>query len=297
MPTAIAFGVLGYWLGGNNGALYAACIPVAVFYFRLWINAPEKEKGRIGALLTLTVLLIPFWMVFNLNNTVLSDWAKDNTDREVPASTTSTLKEVNLLEEAAVDYFYNADPAKQLEEVGYKKAGPIPVTLEEFGKIYANSNGQTLSLGEALPVANPELFQSINPGFIILLSPLFVLAWKVLRKRKQEPTTLRKMTMGMVFAAGCWLVMLLAVYNTNDGTAKGPAHWLIHAYFWITMGELCLSPIGLSLVSKMTPKHLGALMMGGFFLSSAIGNKLSGTIGGPVWKLLRAAISSSGWPH
>jgi POT family proton-dependent oligopeptide transporter len=310
LPATIAFGVIGYLLGGIDGAFYAGCTPVVIFYIRLWTKAVPEEKGQIGALLTLTALLVPFWMVFNLNNTVFSSWAKDNTNREVPDSTISVLKEVNLLEDAPVDYFFNADPdrprpdktwlkvtagteeeveaikktyAKLLDETSYLEAGPIPVTQEEFDKVYEKSNGQTLKPGEALPAANPELFQSINPGFVMLLTPLFALIWGMLRMRKKEPSTMNKMSLGMIFASVCWIVMLLAVYNTNNGTDKASAIWLIGATLWITMGELCLSPIGLSLVNKMAPARLGAMMMGGWFLSSAIGNKISGTVGGPLW--------------
>lgn len=311
LPSAIAIGVGGYWIWGINGAFFAACIPIVIYYIRLWATAAQEEKGPLGALLAISALLIPFWMVFNLNGTTLTFWAESNTQREVPEWSTSTLEKVDLLQKAPAEYFINAskdtprpDPswfnvisgndkeiaaaketyAKQLEKVGYKNAGPIPVTQEEFDKVYSKSGGQTLKPGEALPVANAELFQSVNPFFIIILTPLLVAAWRMLRKRKKEPSTLGKMSIGMLFAAACWLVMLLAVYKTNDGTDKASSSWLIHAYFWITMGELCLSPIGLSLVTKLAPARLGAVMMGGFFLCIAIGNKLSGMIGGPVWK-------------
>lgn len=321
LPASLVTGTIGYLLGGENGvtwAFFAASIPVLVFYYRIWTTAEKKEKGPIGALLTISLVLIPFWMVFNLNSTVLSFWAERNTNREIASSITPALKEVNLLQDAPTDYFNNASPAtprpakswlkvievsgiekkdqeakisaakenyaKILEKKGYSTAGPIPVTDEEYTAIYKHSDGQTLKPGESLPVANAELFQSVNPFWVMVLTPLLIAIWKRLRNRKKEPSTPRKMSLGMIAASGCWLIMLAAVFYTNDGTEKASALWLIGAYGVITIGELCLSPVGLSLVTKLAPARLGAVMMGGFFLSIALGNKLSGMVGGPVWK-------------
>lgn len=72
--------------------------------------------------------------------------------------------------------------------------------------------------------------------------------------------------------------MVGAVYAGDNGLVKVSAMWLVAAYGVITVGELCLSPMGLSLVSKLSPPRITALMMGGFFLSTAIGNKLSGVL-------------------
>jgi POT family proton-dependent oligopeptide transporter len=81
------------------------------------------------------------------------------------------------------------------------------------------------------------------------------------------------------------LVMVIAVHMTYGGTVRGSAGWLIITYGVVTLGELCLSPMGLSLVSKLAPARLTALMMGGWFLATSIGNKLSGVIGG-LWELI-----------
>jgi len=325
LPSSIVMAVIVYLASGHwdkdnkvTYAFFGACIPVFIYYYRLWFTAGKKEKGPIGALLTISLVLVPFWMVFNLNSTVLSFWAKKNTDREVHSSIEPMLKAVNLLEDAPTDYFDNANPetprpnrnwlkviefssagkeerakhekvikrtyAKTLELKGYREAGPVPVTAEEFEAVYKRAGGKTLKSGEALPVANAELFQSINPAWVIMLTPLLVVIWKSLRRRKKEPTTPSKIGLGMLFASGCWLVMLAAVVYSNDGSIKVSPFWLVGSYGVITIGELCLSPVGLSLVTKLAPARLGAVMMGGFFVSIAVGNKLSGVVGGPVWK-------------
>src|SRR3989338_4261364 len=98
---------------------------------------------------------------------------------------TATDKENRAKEEATIKIAY----AKRLERDGYAKAGPVPVTDVEFVLVYGNGGDARLKPGEALPVANAELFQSINPFWVIVLTPLLVAIWRTLRRKRQEPTT------------------------------------------------------------------------------------------------------------
>ena len=100
----------------------------------------------------------------------------------------------------------------------------------------------------------------------------------MLRRRGKEPSTPSKIVLGLFISALSCLVMVGAVWAGGNGLEKVSSWWLIAAYGVITVGELCLSPMGLSLVSKLSPPRLTALMMGGFFLSTSIGNKLSGVL-------------------
>ena len=95
---------------------------------------------------------------------------------------------------------------------------------------------------------------------------------------RKEPTTPGKIAIGLVITALSALVMVMAVKSTNLDDEKASSMWLIATYGVITIGELCLSPMGLSLVSKLSPPRLTALMMGGFFLSTSVGNKLAGIL-------------------
>ena len=125
---------------------------------------------------------------------------------------------------------------------------------------------------------NTELFQSINPFWVVLLTPVVVGFFMMLRRKGKEPTTPSKIVLGLFISALSCLVMVAAVYSGGNGAVKVSALWLVAAYGVITIGELCLSPMGLSLVSKLSPPRLTALRMGGFFLSTSIGNKLSGVL-------------------
>ena len=130
--------------------------------------------------------------------------------------------------------------------------------------------------GQNLKLISTEIFQSINPFWVVLLTPIIVGFWGLLRRRKKEPTTAAKIAIGLLITGLSALVMVAAVRSTDIEHHKVSSFWLIASYGVITIGELCLSPMGLSLVSKLSPTRITALMMGGFFLSTAVGNKLSG---------------------
>ena len=122
------------------------------------------------------------------------------------------------------------------------------------------------------------LSQSINPGWVILLTPLVISFFGFLRRKQKEPSTATKIAFGLLISALSVLVMVGAAYITNSGAEKASVWWLMGTYGVITIGELLLSPMGLSLVSKLSPVRITSLMMGGWFLATSIGNKLSGLL-------------------
>jgi POT family proton-dependent oligopeptide transporter len=120
----------------------------------------------------------------------------------------------------------------------------------------------------------------LNPVFVVVLTPVVVWFFAMLAARGREVSTARKIFYGMVITTVSILVMAFGAYMGEDGAVKTSMMWLVVYYVIITFGELCLSPMGLSLVTKLSPKRLVGLMMGGWFLATAIGNKLSGFISG-----------------
>ena len=123
-----------------------------------------------------------------------------------------------------------------------------------------------------------NLSQSINPGWVIILTPLVVAFFTFLRSRKKEPSTPTKIAFGLLISALSVLVMVAAVNMGANGAEKVSVWWLVANYGVITIGELFLSPMGLSVVSKLSPTNITSLMMGGWFLATSIGNKLSGVL-------------------
>lgn len=121
-------------------------------------------------------------------------------------------------------------------------------------------------------------FQSLNPFFIITLAPVIAAIWVKMGKR--EPSSPVKFAMGLLFLALGFLFMIGAVLEQGgDNAVKTSMFWLIGAYLFHTLGELCLSPIGLSMVTKLAPLRLASLMMGAWFGFVALANYAAGFIG------------------
>jgi POT family proton-dependent oligopeptide transporter len=122
-------------------------------------------------------------------------------------------------------------------------------------------------------------FQSVQPIFVILLAPVF--AWLWLRLGDREPSSPAKLALGLFFGAMAFVVLVPAgaAAQSGEGVRVSP-WWLIVAYFITELGELCVSPVGLSLVTKLSPARIVGLMMGVWFLSNSFGNKLAGWAAG-----------------
>ncbi|RMC99140.1 MFS transporter [Aquitalea palustris] len=129
-------------------------------------------------------------------------------------------------------------------------------------------------LGFTVPAS---YFQSINPISVVIFAPLFAMLWTTLGKQGREPTSPVKMACGLLFLAIGYLVIAFGVDGLEPGV-KVSMLWLVSLYMLHTFGELCLSPIGLSLVVKLSPARFTSLMMGIWFLSNAAANKLAGTL-------------------
>jgi proton-dependent oligopeptide transporter, POT family len=132
--------------------------------------------------------------------------------------------------------------------------------------------------GEGVKLINTNLFQSVNPFWVVVLTPLILAFFAFLRRKQKEPSTPAKIAFGLTISALSCFIMVAGVYASQNGMVKTSALWFISSYGVITIGELFLSPMGLSLVSKLSPPRLTALMMGGWFLATSIGNKLSGVL-------------------
>jgi len=125
-------------------------------------------------------------------------------------------------------------------------------------------------------------FQSVSPLAIIVLAPLVTVAWSLLAARGREPSIPRKFGLGLVFNGLGFAVLMYALAHLLDGRGLIPFWPLTLCYVLQTVGELCLSPIGLSMVTKLAPPRLVGLAMGGWFLSLAVGGNLSGLLAGYI---------------
>jgi POT family proton-dependent oligopeptide transporter len=288
---SIVFGIIGWLIKGvasdsnldsyifgsdSTDAFIFACIPVVFFYGSLYVKAKQEDKRPIGALLTIFAVVILFWAVFKLNGSALTTWADRYTDRQITGTTETVFNTLKLSKE--VEYtkdsvnLYDANFKLQKENGIIQKEFNYPLYFRNVAKDKLPDEGDKVSLWAT------NLSQSINPGWVIILTPLVVAFFTFLRGRKKEPSTPSKIAFGLLISALSVLVMVAAVQIGANGTEKVSVWWLVANYGVITIGELFLSPMGLSVVSKLSPTNITSLMMGGWFLSTSIGNKLSGVL-------------------
>ena len=150
----------------------------------------------------------------------------------------------------------------------YEQAGS---TLNLFADRYTRLE----MFGYAFP---SSWFQSVQPVFVIILSPIF--GWLWMRLGRREPSVPMKFAMGLLFMALAFLVLVPAGAMASNAGIRVSPWFLVASYFISELGELCISPVGLSAVTKLAPLRIVGLMMGVWFLSNAFGNKLAGWAAG-----------------
>ena len=146
---------------------------------------------------------------------------------------------------------------------------------EQGATILASYADKRTQLNFAGMEINPAWFQSLNPLFIITLAPVF--AWLWIKLGKRQPTIPQKFSIGLLFAGLSFLVILLPVYFGGSDSLVNPL-WLVLSYFLVVLGELCLSPVGLSATTKLAPAAFSAQTMSLWFLASAAAQALNAQI-------------------
>jgi dipeptide/tripeptide permease len=180
----------------------------------------------------------------------------------------------------------NTSPSRKVilgRYLGGRNVPVILVTQANFDSVYqlADDSTPTLAAGTYVRLVNAEMITGLlNPVFVVVLTPVVVWFFAMLAARGREISTARKIFYGMVITMISILIVAFGAYVGQDGAIKTSMMWLVIYYLVITTGELCLSPMGLSLVTKLSPKRLVGLMMGGWFVATSVGNKLAGFISG-----------------
>lgn len=244
----------------------------------------KEEKPRVVALTLVFIVVIFFWMSFHQNGLTLTMYARDYTNQYVGPFTNlffniwSILSVIGAVAGSAMVFFTKKAKTRIIGALGFVVFG--------FLCYYFASNNKDLNL------ISPEVFQSFNPLFIVALTPLVMGIFAWLGKRGQEPSSPRKIGIGMVIAAfGFVLVLISSLGLISPKDLAGVAaneigrvspYWLMSSYLILTIAELFLSPIGLSFVAKVAPPRFQGLMQGGWLLATAIGNKFL-FVGSLLW--------------
>jgi len=244
----------------------------------------KEEKPRVVALTLVFVVVIFFWMSFHQNGLTLTMFARDYTTQFVGPFTNlffniwSILSVIAAIGGSAMIFFTKKITTRILGAIGFVSFGTLSYY---FASHYQDSN-----------LISPEVFQSFNPLFIVALTPLVMGIFAWLSKNGKEPSSPRKIGIGMVIAAfGFILILVASLGLVSPKEMSGVAvaevdrvspYWLMSSYLILTIAELFLSPIGLSFVAKVAPPRFQGMMQGGWLLATAIGNKFL-FVGSLLW--------------
>lgn len=280
------------WTSGFAFGLFAG--------FITWIimTAKKEEMARIIALVLVFIVVVFFWMSFHQNGLTLTLYARDYTAKQVNPFTNlfftlpSMLAVVGSIAGLVLIVRRNihvkarisggALLALSLFYASFLLTGYDPTTLL----------GRWLTPFETQNSISPEVFQSFNPLFIVALTFPVMGAFAWLSKKGLEPSTPKKIGIGMVIAAIGFIIVLISSMDLPSPSSLAGApvnevervspYWLISSYLILTIAELFLSPMGLSFVSKVAPSRFQGLMQGGWLLATAVGNKLL-VVGTILW--------------
>ena len=252
----------------------------------------EETKQRIVALCLVYAVVIFFWMAFHQNGLSLTYFADEFTAKKSEGIESMAFDVWNLVAIIFIVYALFAVFQSKTTKAKGIAAAVIVLACAFLGWRYTQVNG-------SIDVSAP-IFQQFNPFYVVALTPVSMAIFGSLAAKGKEPSAPRKIAYGMLVAAVAFCLMLfasqgLATPNEQAALAKAGTtgalvspQWLIYTYLILTFGELLLSPMGISFVSKVAPPKYKGLMMGGWFVATAIGNKLvavSGYLWGdlPLW--------------
>ena len=247
-------------------------------------NLPKGETSRrVVALILVFIVVIFFWMAFHQNGLTLTFFANEFTAKSSSGLQSMAFDVWNLVACIFIVYALFALFQSKTQKAKGIAGGVIAAAVIFLIARY-------FMLPESTKLDAP-IFQQFNPCFVVALTPVSIAIFSWLANRGKEPSAPRKIAYGMLVAAVAYVIMAvgsIGLLTPNEQQAAGDTaslvspNWLISTYLVLTFGELLLSPMGISFVTKVAPPKLKGLMMGGWFASTALGNFLV-SVGGYLW--------------
>ncbi len=246
---------------------------------------PAQTKERVVCLCLVFAVVIFFWMAFHQNGITMNQFAREYTATSDSGVSSLMFNVFNLvLAIIAVYGFLNIFQSKTAKG----KLIAAVMLLASGGWLVYKAMNVTGEVAVEAPI-----FQQFNPCFVVALTPIVMLVFSKLASVGKEPSSPMKIGLGMLVAALAFVILMVGSWNlppqaeqlaaVEAGTATLVSpNWLISTYFVLTIAELFLSPIGISFVSKVAPPQYKGMMMGGWFVATAIGNFLI-SIPGYLW--------------
>ena len=244
---------------------------------------PAETKSRMTALFLVFAVVIFFWMAFHQNGLTLTYFADEFTQKTSSGLQSMAFNVWNLV--LVIIGVYGTFSIFQSENNKGKfiSAGVVAAVIAILVYKYFNISGE-------IAVSAP-IFQQFNPFYVVALTPVSMAIFSALAAKKKEPSAPRKIAYGMLVAAAGFVVMIIASLGlltpdaqkaAGDAGTFCSANWLISTYLVLTFAELLLSPMGISFVSKVAPPKYKGMMMGCWFVATALGNMLV-SVGGFLW--------------
>jgi POT family proton-dependent oligopeptide transporter len=287
------------WTAGFAFGLFAA--------FVTWIvlTSTKEERGRITALVLVFFVAIFFWMSFHQNGLTQTLFARDYTAKQVGPFTSLFFTLPSMLAVIAAIAGIVMLVYKNLKAGAKITGGILFLVAIWFILFFTYGFDPTTILSRIFTkfgphnAIAPEVFQSFNPLFILALTFPVMAAFSWLNKKGIEPSTPRKIGIGLIIAAFGFLIVLIGSIGVPSPASLQGApvadadrvspYWLMSSYLILTVAELFLSPMGLSFVSKVAPSRFQGLMQGGWLLATAAGNKLL-FVGTLLWDKISLSI-------
>lgn len=237
-----------------------------------------EEKKKLGVIFWLFILAALFWSGFEQAGSSLNLFAADLTDRSFgPSAFLANWGSFFITLILAVPTFYFSYKVIKRDDiwnvakvvVGFAAVSIIVLLYWLFHKI---------GIGWEIPASTLQL---INPTFIVIFAPIFGFMWTWLAARNANPSIPVKFGLGLLGLSAGFFVLSWGAANASETNLVSPA-WLVVTYFLHTAGELCLSPVGLSSMTKLAPKSRVSQMMGIWFVAAALGNLFAGLLAGQL---------------
>jgi POT family proton-dependent oligopeptide transporter len=263
----------------QNLGIVAVIITLGFFVYIIGFGGHNsEEKKRLWVILWLFILAALFWSGFEQAGSSLNLFAADLTNRAAgPSGFFSGFGAILMTLVLAVPIGYYNYKAVNRDDLW--SVAKIAMVLSSIGLlIFFYWIFTKIGEGWIIPASTLQL---INPTFIVIFAPIFGIMWTWLASRNQNPSIPVKFGLGLLGLAAGFFVLAWGSANASADNLVSPA-WLIVTYFLHTAGELCLSPVGLSSMTKLAPKNRVSQMMGIWFVATALGNLMAGLVAGQL---------------
>ena len=273
-------------LAGNLG-LVAVVITVAFFGYIIFFGGHTgEEKKRLGVIFWLFILAAIFWSGFEQAGSSLNIFTAELVNRSAgPSVFLGGIGALMLTALLALPIGYYTYKTWNREDIwSVAKTAVVFTSIGSLGLVYWLLS--QVGNGWEIPASTLQL---INPSFIVIFAPIFGFMWTWLASKNANPSIPMKFALGLLGLSAGFFVLAWGSANASNSNLVSPA-WLIVMYFLHTVGELCLSPVGLSSMTKLSPKSRVSQMMGIWFVAAALGNLIAGLVAGQLENLAPASL-------